>query len=84
VHHQAGNGKKNIQRILDLHQDFDPSSYCPRMHGNKYIIKLEMEKNYYKNSRPALRLSCSIKLLSKDAWKQAGALGRRSDGCLHH
>jgi hypothetical protein len=29
--------KKNIQRILDLHQDFDPSSYCPRMHGNKSV-----------------------------------------------
>jgi hypothetical protein len=39
------------------------------METSKYIIKLEMEKNYYKNSRPALRLSSSIKLLFKDAWK---------------
>jgi hypothetical protein len=55
------------------------------METSKYIIKLEMEKNYDKNSRPALRLSCSIKAIVQGCMElQAGALGRRSDGCLHH
>jgi hypothetical protein len=44
MHGNSWKWTKFITRILDLHQDFDPSSYCLRMDGNKCIIKLEMEK----------------------------------------